>query len=150
MSEDQNREELANFAQQIDNDLNPPAPTEDVAIPATTAPAENPLSAELKMFTTGILRMVFPAFPSLRDIYTEDVVNGLCNTGAAVCDKHGWLQEGIGGKYAEEIAFVFMAVPLAVATKGAIQHDIAMIKARKQNQDGNAMADAEKAKQEAA
>jgi hypothetical protein len=153
MAEDQNREELANFAKQVDSDLNPPAAVENAADPATSspaAPAASPLAAELKMFASGILNMVFPAFPSLRGIYTEPVIDGLCNSGAAVCDKRGWLQNGIGGEYAEEIAFVLMAIPLGLATNAAVRHDIAVLKAMQQNPDGTGMADTEKAQQAAA
>lgn len=155
MAQDPNREELATFANQVDSALNPP---EDTAAEATadqpvatqSQPAQSPLASEFKVFANGILNFVFPAFPSLREIYTPEVVDGLCQSGAAVCDKRDWLQNGLGGAYAEELTFIMMTVPLAVATKQAVQHDNAIRKARQKNPDGNGMADAEQSAKAAA
>lgn len=89
------------------------------------------LSRELAMFFQVVLPMVTPAFPSLKDIYTPDVVSGVCDAAAAVCVKHGWFKDGIGGKYAEEIALGAIILPLGFATYQGVTADIVRLKAAK-------------------
>lgn len=89
------------------------------------------LDAEMAMLMNAVVKMLTPAFPSLGSIYTPEVIQGLSATSAAVCNKHGWLQNGIGGKYAEELALGFMVLPIGMATYKGVTADISANKAKK-------------------
>lgn len=88
------------------------------------------LAGEFSVYLTMIVGVVAPALPSVKAIYSEQVIGGLSEATAAVCIKHGWLQDGIGGKYAEEITLAALIIPLGLATHKAVQHDIAALKAK--------------------
>lgn len=98
----------------------PPVPGEEVIPQAEAIPLAGQISGMLEM----LVNMAGPAFPSLAAIYTQEVID---NVGAAlqpVCDKHGWLQDGIGGKYGEEIMALVVVGPLAYATYAGMKSDI--------------------------
>lgn len=92
-----------------------------------TAPEPNavPLAVEISSFLTMIVGFAKPMFPSLGHIYTEETINQVGKALEPVCVKRGWLAGGIGGAYAEEVMAVCMVAPLAFATYGGIQADIA-------------------------
>lgn len=87
------------------------------------------------MMATGALT---PAFPSLAEIYTEETAGAAAHAMASLCNKYGWLQDGIGGKWAEEIAAGAILLPLAWATYQGVQADIAK-RAKKQPEKALAM-----------
>jgi len=62
--------------------------------------------------------------PSLETIYTPEVTASAAGAVAAVCQKHGWLPEGIAGQYGEEIAAAVVLLPLGFATVRAVKGDI--------------------------
>ena len=99
------------------------------------------LSTEIDSLLQMVVSVLTPALPSLREIYTSEVTQTLAETTARVCVKHGWLQDGIGGKYAEEIALAAVALPIALATYSGIKGDIAKMKQK------NAIGDKTEAKQ---
>ena len=96
------------------------------------APAVD-LAGELKTLVMLFVKIAGPAFPSLEKIYTEEATTTATAAVAAVCNKHGWLQDGIVGEYGEEIAAVAICAPLAVATYRGIAADIAAAKAKAKN-----------------
>lgn len=94
------------------------------------------LAADLAAMIGLATTTLGPIFPSLPAIYTPEVTQAASAAAAAVCDKHGWLQEGIGGKYETEIAAAMVLGPLAVATYAGLKGDIAANKAKAKKKDG--------------
>ncbi|WP_302172866.1 hypothetical protein [uncultured Hydrogenophaga sp.] len=89
------------------------------------------LEAELAALTKVAVAMLGPMFPSLREVYTPENIEAAASVAAPLCRKHGWLQNGIGGKYAEEIAAAAVLAPLAYATVKGVQKDMAEAQRRK-------------------
>lgn len=83
------------------------------------------LAHELGGAITMAVGMLGPMFPSVQGIYTPEVITAVSGSVAAVCDKHGWLQDGLMGRYGEEIACVAVVGPVALMTYKGIQADIA-------------------------
>lgn len=82
------------------------------------------LAGELKGLVLAFVGMVGPVFPSLPKIYTPEATEAAANAVSAVCLKHGWLQGGIMGEYAEEITAAVVLLPLGLATYKGMQADI--------------------------
>jgi hypothetical protein len=78
---------------------------------------------------SGLLQMLVgvgaPMFPSLAMIYTPETVKQVGEAIEPVCRKHGWLQDGMGGKYKEEMLAMAIVAPLGFATWQGIKADIA-------------------------
>lgn len=83
------------------------------------------LAQELGGAIDAVVKMFGPMFPSIKGIYTPEVIAGVSGSLAVVCNKHGWLQDGLMGRYGEEIACLFIVGPVAVATYKGVQADIA-------------------------
>lgn len=83
------------------------------------------LATEFKALILMAAGALSPAFPSLSEIYTEQTAAAASHAAASVCNKHGWLADGVGGKWAEEIAAAAILLPLAWATYQGVQNDIA-------------------------
>lgn len=83
------------------------------------------LAGELGGAITMAVGMLGPMFPSVQRIYTPEVVTAVSGSVAAVCNKHGWLQDGLMGRYGEEIGCLAVVGPVAVMTYKGIQADIA-------------------------
>ena len=83
------------------------------------------LAHELGGAITMAVGVLGPMFPSVQGIYTPEVITAVSGSVAAVCDKHGWLQDGLMGRYGEEIACVAVVGPVALMTYKGIQADIA-------------------------
>lgn len=116
-----------------DANANPPDPALNIENPEMQV--VNNLAGEFTVYLTMIIGVLSPALPSLKTIYSEPVIGGLSEATAAVCNKHGWLQDGIGGKYAEEITLAALVIPLGMATHKAVQFDIAALKAKKEAEE---------------
>lgn len=86
------------------------------------------LAQELKMLGNVLLGVLTPALPSLKEIYTEPVINALCESTARVLVKYKLFENGIGGRWAEEIALAAIALPLAFATYKGVSKDINVLK----------------------
>jgi hypothetical protein len=123
-------EQAADFAA-----LQAQADAGDIAAPGAPgtgqeAPPAVPLAdqlAGLLQMLTGLLK---PVLPTVASIYSPEVCSAVGNAMAPVCNKHGWLQDGIGGKYAEEIMALAVIAPLGYATVQAAKSDIAANKAK--------------------
>ncbi len=113
---------------------------EETAVIAGQGEAQAVAAVELNKEIAGALlmvsRMVAPALPSVGALYTEEVCNTLGNSIAPVCEKYGWLQDGIGGTYGPEILCLCIVGPIAWATVEAAKTDIAARKPAKPESDG--------------
>lgn len=84
-----------------------------------------PLSKEIAGVLAMVVGVVGPMFPSIKTIYTKEVCEAVGEAVEPVCVKHGWLADGIGGKYGEEMMALMVVGPLAYATYVGVQSDIA-------------------------
>jgi len=124
---DEARAELANLERMAAGD--------SAAQAAPAAEVTEPAAPQLDNEIAGMLllasKMVAPMFPSVAEIYTEEACGAVGAAVAPVCVKHGWLQNGIGGEWAEELMCLAVVGPMAVATYIAASKDIeARAKAR--------------------
>lgn len=115
------------------------AQAEDQAA-ADAAQAGADLAAELGALVRAAVAALSPAFPSLATIYTDATIPAAAGAVAAVCNKHGWLQGGVFGKWGEEIAALAIVGPLAVATVQGVRGDIAARKPKAQALEGGGQA----------
>lgn len=83
------------------------------------------LATELRALVGMFVGLVAPVFPSLPKIYTAETTEAAALAVAAVCNKHGWMQGGIMGDFAEEIAAAAVLAPLALATYQGVRADVA-------------------------
>lgn len=90
------------------------------------------LAGELAAGVTIFVGILGPIYPSLRSIYTPDATAAAAGAVAAVCNKHGWLQGGMMGKWGEEIACLAVVGPLAFATVQGIKADTEARQEKKQ------------------
>ncbi|MBL8433674.1 MAG: hypothetical protein JNL99_01940 [Zoogloea sp.] len=88
------------------------------------------LAAEVSGLIQILLALLSPPFPSLKAIYTPDVVEQLSRSIAAVCVKRQWLEGGFMGDYAEEMTLALIVLPLGVQTYHAVRADLALMKAK--------------------
>lgn len=88
------------------------------------------LEQEFSGLTTALLAVVGPLFPSLKPIYTPEVIEAASSAVAAVCRKRGWLAGGVMGEYAEEVTALIVCGPLALASVQAVRGDLASMKAK--------------------
>lgn len=96
--------------------------------PATAAepePQGPDLAAEIAGAVTVAVATLGPIFPSLAGIYTPEVTQAAAQAVARVCEKHGWLQGGLMGKWGEEIACLAIVGPLAFQTYQGVRADLA-------------------------
>lgn len=96
-----------------------------------------PLAQEIAGALLMAANVVGPMFPSLQAIYTPDTCEKVGMALEPVCIKHGWLQDGIGGKYKEELLALAVVGPLAFATYKGVQADIAASKPKENSQVEN-------------
>ena len=83
------------------------------------------LAGEIAGLVTAAVGMLAPMFPSLPGIYTPQATQAAAQAVAGVCQKHGWLQDGMMGRWGEEIACAAIVGPLAFATYQGVQADMA-------------------------
>lgn len=83
------------------------------------------LAQEIAGLATVAVATLGPMFPSLKTIYTPEVTEAAAQAIAAVCNKHGWMQGGMMGKWGEEIACVAIVGPLALQTLQGVKADLA-------------------------
>jgi len=82
--------------------------------------------------------MFSPLFPSLANVYTPQSCDALASAAIPVMAKHGWSVSGLLGNYAEEVALLAVAAPMALATYGGIKADIASAKSKAKAKDEEA------------
>jgi len=94
-------------------------------------PIAPPLSQELAGMLLMLSKVVAPILPSVAAIYTEEACEAIGAAVAPVCEKHGWLQNGVGGQWGEEIMCLVVVGPMAYATYVAANNDIQAVRERK-------------------
>lgn len=107
------------------------APAEQVQLDAQGQPipvqeavnVASEVSAAIKI-VVGILS---PVLPSLKDVYTDQTIGAVSEAIAGVCNKHGWLQGGIMGKWGEEIAAAAILIPIGMATYNGVKGDLSRL-----------------------
>lgn len=124
-------EQLSAFASlqsKAEGQIVPGDPVEEVEEVSMPAPLAEQISGMLAM----VVGVAGPIFPSLNDIYTPEAIERVGVAMQPLCEKHGWLQDGIAGKYGEELMALIVMGPLAYATYAGIAHDIASRKPKKE------------------
>lgn len=86
------------------------------------------ITEELAGLVLMLAAMSAPLLPSLPRIYTPEVTQAAAAAVAAVCVKHGWLDDGLTGRWGEEVAAGAILLPLAFATYQGIRADLAAAK----------------------
>lgn len=81
------------------------------------------LAGELSGLIAVAVGIAAPMYPTVAAIYTEGTIAAAAGAVARVCQKHGWLQAGVAGKWSEEIAAAAILIPLGMATANAIRAD---------------------------
>lgn len=102
-----------------------PVPGQEEGATAPEAAAGPDLAGEIAGIVQAAVGMLAPMFPSLPGIYTPEATQAAAAATAAVCDKHGWMQGGLMGRWGEEIACAAIVGPLAFATYHGVKGDIA-------------------------
>lgn len=128
---DMSGEQLSAFASlqaKAEGQIVPGDPVEEKEEVAPPLPLADEISSMLGMF----IGVAGPMFPSLESIYTPDAIKRVGVALQPLCEKHGWLQDGIGGKYGEELMALFVVGPLAYATYAGIASDIASRKQKRE------------------
>lgn len=103
----------------------PQAPKPDAAEAEPVEAPRAPLAEELAGLLMMLAGMASPLFPSLVKIYTPETCAAVGGAIAPVCDKYGWLQNGMGGEWGPEIMCVAVVGPIGYATVLAVKNDIA-------------------------
>lgn len=94
------------------------------------APQGPDLAAEIGGLVRTVVAVFAPMLPSLPGIYTDATVDTAAGAVAKVCQKHGWLQDGVFGEFGEEITCAMILIPLAVQTNAAVRADLAALAAK--------------------
>lgn len=89
------------------------------------------LAKELAGMVGMFVPIATPMLPSLGKIYTPETIDAAANAAAAVCVKHGWLENGVMDGYGEEITAVVVLGPLAIATYHGVRSDLAALETKK-------------------
>lgn len=127
--------------QQVERDIEGATPSEQAAdlaalqaaandsAPGATLAEPEPQGPDLAREIAGLVTVAVatlgPMFPSLKGIYTKEVTEAAAQAIAGVCNKHGWMQGGLMGKWGEEIACAAIVGPLALTTWQGIRADLA-------------------------
>lgn len=89
--------------------------------------------AAMMKIAVGILS---PVLPSLGEIYTEQTIGACSKAIAGVCVKHGWLNDGLMGKWGEEIAAAAILLPIGYATYNGVRGDLDNLKEKAKAKGG--------------
>lgn len=89
------------------------------------------MAGEIGALVSAFVGIAAPMFPSLPGIYTAATTAAASQAVAAVCVKHGWLDNGIMGQWGEEIAAAVVLLPLAYATASGVKGDMAKMSKEK-------------------
>lgn len=128
---DMSGEQLSAFASlqaKAEGQIVPGDPVEEIEEVAPPVPLAEQISGMLAM----IVGVAGPMFPSLQLIYTPEAIERVGVAMQPLCEKHNWLQDGIAGKYGEELMALMVVGPLAYATYTGISNDVASRKPQKQ------------------
>lgn len=83
------------------------------------------LAQEITGLASVAVATLGPMFPSLKAIYTQQVIEAAAHAIAGVCNKRGWMQGGMLGEWGEEIACIAIVGPLALQTYQGVKADLA-------------------------
>jgi len=117
----------------------PPLPGD---APEPSEPEKAPLADEISGMLKMLSAVVAPFFPTVAEIYSAERCDAIGEGVAPLCRKYGWLEGGIGGKYAEEIMAAVIVLPVAWSTVEAVKGDLAA-RRPKQEKTGAALAGAD-------
>ena len=116
------------------------APAEPVALDAQGKPIQAPepvnVAAEVAAAVKIAVGILSPVLPSLAEIYTDQTVGACAEAIAGVCNKHGWLQGGLMGKWGGEIAAAAILIPIGIATYNGVKGDLAQLQVKAAAKDG--------------
>lgn len=101
------------------------------AEPEATAPAAPTLQTELAGLIGMAVALAGPILPSLTTIYTPETTQAVAGAIASLCNKYGWMQDGIANGYGEEIAAAMVLLPVGIATYQGVNADLAALQAKK-------------------
>jgi hypothetical protein len=102
--------------------------------PEAAAPAVPTLQNELAGLIGMAVALAGPILPSLPKIYTDETREAVAGAVATLCQKYGWLQDGIANGYGEEIAAAMVLLPVGIATYQGVSADLAAMKPKKPDQ----------------
>lgn len=126
-------QELAALEAMAQSQAVPGAPQQEQQEEAPPVPLAQEIAGGLLM----VANLAAPMFPTLQAIYTQETCQQVGVALEPVCIKHGWLVDGIGGKYKEELLALAVVLPLAFATYKGIQADIEASKKKESTQVEN-------------
>lgn len=112
---------LMNKAEQLDGQA---VGQEVEAEPTAAEPAAINSTAQVEGLLTMAVQLLAPMFPSLGQVYTPKTINALASVTVPLANKYGWDVGGLFGRYAEEVAFIAVALPLGMASYQAVLHDL--------------------------
>lgn len=116
----------------VDANAAPAVQSSDAVLEQQPAAPPGNESAEIETLITMTVSLFAPALPSIKKIYTPQVISQLAELAAPVMRKHGWTVSGLFGKWAEEIALAAVVIPLGIQTYHAVKADIAEAKKTEQ------------------
>lgn len=125
-------------AKQLDGELPPPAAAEPGAAGADRPAGMTDYAAEAQGLIDFVFHGVSPVYPSIAPIYPPEVRARLAATAAPLMEKYNLTLGAIFEKWAKEIAFGMVALPLIAPTVQAIRADRAA--ARKAAEEAEAKA----------
>ena len=105
----------------------PPAAGEPDAAPGTGPGAEpEPMnrSEDIQTALVMAVNVLAPMFPSLKKVYTDEVVKSVGDATVPLANKYNVNVLGWFAKYQEEIVFAGVMIPVAMSTYGAVLHDL--------------------------
>lgn len=114
--------ELAAADAQLSNEIAPPEQLPE----GQPAPVIDPAAAVRAILTVAVRMLALP-FPSLREVYTPQTIEGVAAVAGALALKRGWTISS--GRFAEEIAFASDVLPVGYRTYRAIEYDLEARKA---------------------
>lgn len=114
--------------------------TMSAAEPAENVPAVPTLQNELAGLIGMVVTLAGPILPSLTAIYTPETTNAVAGAVSSLCNKYGWLQDGIANGYSEEIAAAMVLLPVGIATYQGVTHDLSAMKATKKKPEPETVA----------
>lgn len=103
----------------------PPLPGSPEAAAMAMPDQRERIAGELSALVLAFVGIARPILPSLAEIYTTETTQAAAAAVAAVCVKHGWLDDGLMGEWGEEIAAAVVLLPLGFATVQGVRADLA-------------------------
>ena len=90
-----------------------PMVSPEAALAADRAARAQALAKEISDLLTMLVTVAAPALPRVAALYSPATCTAVGGAVAPVCVKRGWLANGIGGKWGEEITAGLVLLPLS-------------------------------------